>query len=65
LTDSKRTAQASAQLRLGSSKSFRYHATVPFIEATEWSPAFHASRTVTFDQRRSRSSRNCQPPSIR
>jgi hypothetical protein len=49
LTDSKRTAQSSAALALGSSKSLRYQPTDPFIDAIEWSPTFQACGTLTVD----------------
>ncbi len=50
MTDSKRTAHASALLASGSEKSLRYQPTPPIIEAGESSPRFQTFGTFTVDQ---------------
>jgi hypothetical protein len=50
LTDSKRTIQVLCGPAAGSSKSLRYHATVPVMLAALWSVAFQAPGTVAVDQ---------------
>ena len=47
MTDSKRTAHASALPVSGSEKSLRYQPTPPIIEAGESSPRFQTFGTVT------------------